>query len=459
MRGLGGESSSVNPGSSLGAEIRRDAGDKYKSREATSSDQPQLQLLVVDEDLAIRRGCMELGRRMGFAVIQATDAAAAQAIVRLQKVDMMLLDLRLPGTDARVRGGGLSLLEEVKALHPEIAVVVMTASATVSHAVETMRLGAEDYLIKPFALDDLARTLERASQRTHFNAEKRRLRDRLRSQRGGGPLIGHSPEMEKLFRILSKVAYSTHPVLIMGENGTGKELVARWIHFNGSQSTKPFIPVDCASLAPELLEGELFGYVRGATPIGLGQEVGQAKVGLLASAEEGTVFLDEVGELTLELQAKLLRALQEKAVHPVGGTHSVPIAVRILAATHSDLAAMVEQGKFRRDLYFRLNVVSLRIPPLRNRKDDLAELVQFFLDRFQHETRVPLMFSDEALSIMMIYDWPGNVRELENVIERACELATGPVLNVSDLTSPLQLVSDQRRAAPVAAAVTGSRHT
>ncbi len=382
---------------------------------------------------------------MGFAVVQAMDTSAAQAIIRMQKVDLMLMDLRIPGTESRVRGGGLSLLEEVKALHPEIGVVVMTSSATVSSAVETMRLGAEDYLTKPFAVEDLTRILERATQRTHFNAESRRLRERLRSQRGGGPLIGQSPEMEKLYRILSKVANSTHPVLLLGESGTGKELVARWIHFNGPQASKPFIPVDCGSMPPELVEGELFGYVRGAAPAGLGAGALQAKQGLLASADQGTVFLDEIGELPLELQSKLLRALQEKAVRPLGGNTSIPISGRILAATNADLATMVEQGKFRRDLYFRLNVVSLRIPALRQRKEDIPELAQYFLERVDRETGVRRSLSDDALRVMMLYDWPGNVRELESLIERGCAMSSGPMLYVGDLTSPLQQVSEQRR--------------
>lgn len=429
---------------------------EVRAWEVPFADQPRLHFLVVDEDIAVRRGCLEIGRRMGFAVVQATDAASAQAVVRLQKVDLMLLDLRIPGTESRIRGGGLSLLEEVKTLHPQISIVVMTGSATISDAVETMRLGAEDYLTKPFAVEDLALALERAAKRTHFNAENRRLRDRLRSQRGGGPLVGQSPEMEKLFRILSKVANSTHPVLLMGESGTGKELVARWIHFNGTQGVKPFIPVDCSSLAPDLIDGELFGYVRGAAPQGMGMGLPQSKIGLLASAEEGTVFLDEVGELSLDLQAKLLRALQEKAVHPVGGTHAVPIAVRVLAATRYDLAAMVEQGKFRRDLYFRLNVVSLRIPALRHRKDDVPQLTQFFLDRVLREMGVSRRFSDDALQVMMAYEWPGNVRELEDVVERACTLGSGPVLNVEDLTSPLQQLVEQRRAEPAVSALAQS---
>jgi DNA-binding NtrC family response regulator len=249
--------------------------------------------------------------------------------------------------------------------------------------------------------------------------------------------------MEKLYRILSKVAHSSHPVLILGESGTGKELVARQIHFNGQHSQKPFIPVDCGAVSPALLEGELFGYIRGAMPGRAGSALAGAKDGILASADGGTVFLDDVGELPLELQAKLLRALQEKVVHPVGGTHTLPISARLLAATHADLAAMVEQGRFRRDLYFRLNVVSLRMPALRQRKEDIPELAQFFLQGLQPATGVRHVLSDAALRVLMAYDWPENVRELERAIEQACSMSTGPVLQVSDLPTQLRELSAQ----------------
>jgi DNA-binding NtrC family response regulator len=408
-----------------------------------------LHLLVVDGDSDVRSACGEIGSRMGFVVAQAAELSSARAIARNQKVDLMLLDLKIPGAGPALGGGfrqgngGMSLLEEVKTVHPETSVIVMTAAGTVASAVEAMRMGAEDYLTKPFALEELVTILERASRRTHLNQESRVLRDRLRSQRASGPLIGHSPEMEKLYRILSKVAHSTHPVLILGESGTGKELVARSIHFNGPAASKPFIPVDCGAVAPALIEGELFWYVKGANPARNLAGSGAAKEGLLASADGGTVFLDEIGELPLDLQAKLLRALQEKVVHPVGGTHTVPISGRLLAATNGDLAAMVEQGKFRRDLYFRLNVVSLRIPALRQRKEDIPELVQYFLERVQRDSGVMHTLSDEVLRVLVAYDWPGNVRELENAIERACAMCSAVVVQVGDLPTQLQAVNAQ----------------
>jgi two-component system response regulator HydG len=246
-------------------------------------------------------------------------------------------------------------------------------------------------------------------------------------------MIGRSGEMEKLYRILSKVAQSSHPVLVLGESGTGKELVARTIHAYGPNSQKPFLPVDCGSLVPTLIESELFGYVKGAFT-----GANRSKDGLLVSAEGGTVFLDEIGELSLDLQAKLLRALQEKEVRPVGATHRVPIKARIVAATNRDLAEMVEKGTFRKDLFYRLNVVNLRLPSLRDRREDIPLLAAHFLDRISREHGTKFTLSDEALRTMMRHDWPGNVRELENAVERACTMSSGPVLHLGDLPTQLQ---------------------
>jgi DNA-binding NtrC family response regulator len=394
-----------------------------------------LHVLVVDDDEAVLKACCQIARGMGFAlVLGAESATSARGILKHQRIDLLLLDLKLPG------GGGLALLEQVKTLHPDTAVIVMTAFATVSSAVEAMRIGAADYLTKPFALEELTTVLERTAQEFELDMQSRLLRERLRTQQGMGGLVGRSPEMEKLYRILSKVAYSTHPVLILGESGTGKELVARSIHFNGPNAAKPFVTVDCGSLVPTLIESELFGHVKGAFT-----GADRAREGLLASADGGTVFLDEIGELPLDLQAKLLRALQEKEVRPVGSTVAKPISARVLAATNRDLAGMVEQGRFRKDLYFRLNVVNLRIPPLRNRREDIAPLAMHFLERVEKESGVERTFSDLTLRVMTEYDWPGNVRELENAIERACALSSGPVLHMGDLPTQLQNFQLQRR--------------
>ena len=393
-----------------------------------------LDLLIVDDDDSVRSACCEVARTLGFHVHQADSVPSARTIQKQLPIDLLLLDLKLPG------GGGLVLLEETKALNPETVVVVMTAFATVSSAVEAMRIGAADYLTKPFALEELTGMLERASQRKHKDTESRQLREKLRSQKGEGCIIGRSPEMEKLYRILSKVAFTSHPVLILGESGTGKEIVARSIHFNGPNARRPFLPVDCSSLTSTLIESELFGYVKGAFT-----GANRSKEGLLVAAQGGTVFLDEIGELPLDMQAKLLRALQEKEVRPVGATSTVSISARVLAATNRDLERMVELGQFRKDLYFRLNVVKLRIPALRNRKDDILLLIQHFVDKQERETRRQLNFSDAALDLMMAYPWPGNVRELEHAVSGASTISSGPYLQICDLPSPLHEFYEQSR--------------
>jgi two-component system response regulator HydG len=387
----------------------------------------QLHLLIVDDDPPIRSACSEIAGGMGFATRMADSVSAARAALALGPVDLVLLDLRLPG------GGGLALLDEIRSSYPKAIVMVMTAYATVPSAVEAMRIGASDYLTKPFSLEEFSTVLERAAERRVIDEESRSLREHMRSSSGVGGLIGRSPAMEKLYRILSKVAHTSHPVLILGESGTGKELVARSIHNHGSSADKPFIPVDCGSLVPSLIESELFGYVKGAFT-----GANRSRTGLLAAADGGTVFLDEIGELPLDLQARLLRALQEKEIRPVGSNLAVPINARILAATNRDLSAMVETGHFRKDLFFRLNVVNLRIPPLRERKADIPLLAAHILDRIQRESSFTYTFADDALRLLMDYEWPGNIRELEHAIERACALCSGPVLHMTDFPSQIQ---------------------
>ena len=406
----------------------------------------KLHLLVVDEDAAIRSACCEIATDLGFVPQTVSSIDAARTLLRDQGIDVLLLDLRTPLEE------GLGLLHEIKALNPGLMVVVMTAFATVPAAVEAMRTGAADYLTKPFAMDELTTVLERAMERRTVDGASRRLRETLRSPQGLGNLIGRSPEMDKLYRILAKVAQSSHPVLILGESGVGKELVARSIHSNGPHADRPFVPIDCGSLVPTLMESELFGYVKGAFT-----GANRSKDGLLASAEGGTVFLDEIGELPIDLQAKLLRALQEKEVRPVGATHRIAINVRILAATNRNLAAAVEQGRFRKDLYYRLSVVNLRIPPLREHKQDIPLLAAHFLERMSRETGTTHTLSDDALRTLVDYEWPGNVRELENSLDRACTLSSGPVLHLGDLPTQLQNFHLQnRRPVPVVAAALGA---
>jgi len=408
-----------------------------------------LHLLVVDADAAVRSACAEIAASLGYAVESTGDLVQARSLLRGHATDILLVDLPSGSNH------GLELVSEVKLLYPDTSVIAMTATGTVNTAVEAMRCGASDYLTKPFAMDELSTVLDRAAQNHTADTATRQLRERLRLNEGLGAVIGRSPEMEKIYRILSKVAQTTHPVLILGESGTGKELVARTIHAYGPNSQKPFLPVDCGSLVPTLIESELFGYVKGAFT-----GANRSKDGLLISAEGGTVFLDEIGELSLDLQAKLLRALQEKEVRPVGANHRVPIKARIVAATNRDLAAMVEKGSFRKDLFYRLNVVNLRLPPLRDRREDIPLLAAHFLDRISREHGRKFTLSDEALRIMMRHNWPGNVRELENSVERACALSSGPVLQLGDLPTQLQQQGlEERRTVSSGGEETGSAGT
>jgi DNA-binding NtrC family response regulator len=386
-----------------------------------------LNLLIVDDERSMRESCREVAHSLGFNTHVADSPEHAYQSLDTNAVDVVLLDLRLPGT------GGLEVLRQIKRRRPETLVIVMTGFANVESAVQAMKLGAYDYITKPFNFDELRLVLERVTSHLKLTSENRLLREQLKSRHGFGSLVGHAPEMEKLYRIIAKAAHSTHPVLILGESGTGKELVARSIHYSGPYRDKPFLPVDCGSLVPSLIESELFGHVRGAFT-----GAARAKDGLLAMAQGGTIFLDEVGELPVDLQAKLLRAIQEKEIRPVGGTRSVPINVRILAATNRDLEAAVQQGGFRRDLYFRLNVLTLRIPPLRERKQDIPLLIGHTLERINAITQTQHAVGDDALRVMLTYDWPGNVNELENCVERACTTCSFSTIHAADLPTALR---------------------
>jgi DNA-binding NtrC family response regulator len=398
------------------------------SAEPQRPEKPELlNVLIVEDDRQMRVACNDVAHALGFTTYIVNDALEAYEVLDQQAIDVVLLALRVPG------GNGLEVLREIKQRRPQAEVVLMTGSATVASAVQAMRLGAYDYLTEPFEAEELRLLLERVKGHLHILGENRVLREKLRSKLGFGNLVGAAPEMEKLYRIVAKVAMSVHPVLILGESGTGKELVARAIHFSGPNHDKPFLPVDCGSLVPTLIESELFGYVKGAFT-----GANRTKQGLLEIARGGTVFLDEIGELPVDLQSKLLRALQEKEIRPVGSTRRTPIEVRILAASNRDLAAACEQGTFRKDLFFRLNVVNLRIPPLRARKQDIPLLVGNFLERISRVGGVERTISDDALRRLLVYDWPGNVRELENCLERACALSSGPIVHLGDLPTALQ---------------------
>jgi DNA-binding NtrC family response regulator len=392
-----------------------------------SSDLPCLHVLVVDEDEAARSACIEIAKTLGYKAEGVAELdRVASTLVRFP-TDIVLMDLPNRG------GSSLEVVAEIHTLFPRVAIIAMAPLNSASMALAAMHRGAADYLNKPFSLDELASALERVGVHRHVDNEARQLRDRLKLQDGMGQMMGRAPQMEKLYRILAKVAQSTHPVLILGESGTGKEMVARTIHTFGPNAEKPFLPVDCGSLVPTLVESELFGYVKGAFT-----GANHSKDGLLVSAADGTVFLDEIGELTLDLQAKLLRALQEKEVRPVGSTQRIPIKARILTATNRDLATMVERGTFRKDLYYRLNVVNLRLPALRDRKEDIPLLVAHFLNKVHRAHPGRFSIHDDALRTMVQYDWPGNVRELENAVEHGVTMASGGEIQLGNLPTQLQ---------------------
>ncbi|WP_084214485.1 sigma-54 dependent transcriptional regulator [Terriglobus sp. TAA 43] len=395
----------------------------------------KLELLVVDDDLPVLKACCEIASGMDFVVHAANTSEQAREVIRFYPIDVVLMDLRMPG-------GGLSLLEEIRRARPRTSVVIMTAFATVSSAVEAMRMGATDYLTKPFAMDELTSILDRAGQRRTFEIEGQRVKGSLRAQAGFGNLVGRSQEMEKLYRIISKVATANHPVLILGESGSGKETVARAIHASGPSATRGFHVLECGQLAPAVLESELFGFARGAyTGFDRSQEP------LLASPDGGTVFLDGISEMPLDLQSRLMRVLQDRQITPPGASQPIPLTARVLAGSSRDLAALVAQGQFRKDLYYRLNVVGLRIPALRERREDIPLLLEYFLERMRRERATTYRFSPEAMAVLTSYDWPGNVRELESAIERACALSSGPVLYMGDLPTQMHQMSPDTAAA------------
>jgi len=386
-----------------------------------------LTVMLLEEDRAVRESARDTVGALGFKPVVAENSEQTFKLLETQPIDIVLFDLRTPGL------GGLDALRVIRRVRPDAIVVVTTGYPSVSSAVQAMRMGAFDYISKPYTTEELRLVLERAVDELRNAMERRAVREKLRSKAGFGSIVGRSQEMEKLYRIISKAATSTHPVLILGESGTGKELVARSIHSAGPAHDKPFIPVDCGALVPSLIESELFGYVKGAFTGAI-----RAKEGLLAVADGGTLFLDEVAELQVDLQAKLLRAIQEKEIRPIGSTRRIPINVRILAATNRDLEQGVAEGTFRRDLYYRLNVLTLRIPALRDRKSDIPLLTEYFLERLARVTGVRRSLSDDAMRAMLAYDWPGNVRELENCLERTATLSSGPLLHGADLPSALQ---------------------
>ncbi len=403
----------------------------------------RLHFLIVDDQQTIRQLCTTIGGGLGFHCSEAESAEAALAFIEGHAPDLILADLRMQDID------GLEFLKRVKQLHPATEVAIMTGYGSIETAVQAMKLGAYDYITKPFRVEELKLVLQRMAEKVDLVAENQYLRERVNSEDELNGIVGTSPKIQDVLRMVARLKDTRTPVLITGESGTGKELVARAIHFRGSFAKRPFVAVDAGSLVPTLVESELFGYEKGAFTGAL-----KAKAGLFQAADGGTIFLDEIGELPLEMQAKLLRALQEKEVRPVGSNTAVPVDVRVIAATNRDLEAAYRQGTFRKDLFFRLNVVTVHMPPLRERRADIPALVHWFLESRNSDR--PIEITPAAMNCMMQYDWPGNVRELQNSIERALALGDERMIDVLDL--PPALREPHAARAPMAVVGDGVDH-
>ncbi len=379
-----------------------------------------MHILLADDDHAVRRVFQFKLEKLGHDVVTASDGASALAALEAERFDVLVSDIRMPGMD------GIELLERAQSVQPHIKVILITAHATVSQAVQAVKLGAFDYITKPFEDDELFTAIDRAGAFRSLEDENRRLRGRLRAAEAASRLVGVSKPFKDMLTMVERIAPTDATVLLLGESGTGKELVARTLHNRSLRSDGPFVAVNCGAIPRELVESELFGHVRGAFT-----GATRDKKGRFEQADGGTILLDEVGELPVDVQVKLLRVLQERVVEPVGGERARAVDVRVVAATHVDLAGAVEAGRFREDLYYRLNVIPVRVPPLRERGDDVALLAQEFARRFAGER--PVTLTDALVERLRAHDWPGNVRELENLMERMVLLRRRDTLDVRDL--------------------------
>src|SRR6476661_1595276 len=384
------------------------------------TDDAKVRFMIVDDHQSIRKLCMTVGASVGFSCVEAESAEAALARLENDSPDIILADLMMPNMS------GLEFLPRVKQLLPRTEVAIMTGHASIETAVQAMKLGAYDYITKPFRVEELKLLLQRMAEKISLVAENQFLRERVNAEMELSGIVGSSHKIQEVLRMVARLKDTRTPVLITGESGTGKELVARAIHYRGLLSKRPFVAVDCGSLVPTLIESELFGYEKGAFTGAL-----RSKEGLFQSANGGTIFLDEIGELSPEMQAKLLRVLQEKEVRPVGSNQKFKVDVRVIAATNRDLEAEYRNGTFRKDLYFRLNVVTVHLPSLRERRSDIPMLAHWFLERYARGGSIQI--TTAAMKSLLQYDWPGNVRELENCIERAVALGDRRTIDFNDL--------------------------
>jgi len=395
-------------------------------------------VLVVDDEVAMRHLLSVILKDHGYEARAVASGDEALKELAARDYDLVLSDVRMPGMD------GLALLERIQRLHPDLTVIVMSAYGTHDTAIAAMKAGAYDYLSKPFKPDEVVLVIKKAEERERLARENRRLRTELAAEYRLENIVGDSAQMAEVLRQIRKVAPIKTTVLLTGESGTGKELVARALHELSPRASFPFVALNCGALPAELVESELFGYVKGAFT-----DARRNKKGLVAEADGGTLFLDEIGELPLPLQVKILRFLQEEEIRPVGDTRDVRVDVRVVAATARDLSRAVAEGQFREDLYYRLNVVGVRLPPLRERRDDILPLARHFLARFARlrPDVASLAISPEAAEALEAGRWPGNVRELEHAVERAVVLAEGPLIREEDLPDTVR--EPARAQAPV----------
>jgi DNA-binding NtrC family response regulator len=401
-------------------------------------------VVIVDDEPDMVETCTRLLRRAGCECAGATDPERALELIESTRPDVLLTDLKMPGMD------GLTLMRRAHETDPTLPVIVITAFATIESAVVAVKEGAFDYLPKDFSVDQLTVAVDRAVKQRTLQVENRNLREQLQTTFGLDRLLGRSPAMADVFELIKKAARSEANILVLGESGTGKELVARAIHANSPRASQPFVPVDCASLPENLLESELFGHEKGAFTGAV-----RTKPGLVELAHRGTVFLDEIAELPLGLQSKLLRVLQERQIRHVGGTGQVSVDVRVVSATNRNLREAIAKGEFREELYYRVNVIAIELPPLRARAGDVELLARAFL-RSYGQGRVTA-FDADALAALTAYPWPGNVRELQNVVERACALADTAAVTRRDLPDyVLHGATPPARSAAAAPASTGS---
>jgi two-component system response regulator HydG len=392
----------------------------------------RLRVLVVDDDGAIREALARTLEKFGYDVVLAEDGQAGLDRLRAEEIHIVLADLQMP----RLRGQ--ELLKVAKTIAPDAEVIVITGHGTIEDAVEAMKEGAYDFITKPFKRVQLERTIRRAAEKQALALQNRRLQARLDELQGGGTIVGTSPMMFRTLELVRQVAPSTATVLIQGESGTGKELIADAIHHGSPRRDRPFIKVNCAALPETLLESELFGHERGAFTGAVVRKEGRFEL-----ADGGTLFMDEIGDISPAMQAKLLRVLQAGEYERVGGTRTLKADVRVVAATNRDLAALVREKRFREDLYYRLNVIAIQLPPLRERQEDIPLLAHHFLQRYAAKNAKTVQgFTEDALDILQTYTWPGNVRELENVVERAVVLTRSPMISPADFPEAL-VGSDQ----------------